>query len=83
MNQPKYVMNRPCPPEGASGGLLRLLWGFCGASVGLLWGFCEASVRGGASVFLALMMHRPLGDKSSVSGKKMGKKYEKEKKTHQ
>ena len=76
MNQPKYVMNRPCPPEG----------GFCGASeasVGLLWGFCGASVRGGASVFLALMMHRPLGDKSSVSGKKMGKKYEKEKKTHQ
>ena len=30
-------------------------------------------------MFLALMIHRPLGDKSSVSGKKMGKKYEKEK----
>ena len=31
-------------------------------------------------MFLALTIHRPLRDKSSVSGKKKGKKYVKEKK---
>ena len=41
---------------------------------------CPPEEGGGASVFLALIIHRPLRDKSSVSGKKMGKKYEKEKK---
>lgn len=42
MNQPKYVMNRPCPPGGAIEGAIEgLLGASVGASVGLLW----ASVR--------------------------------------
>ena len=45
MNRPKYVMNRPNPPEGE-----------------------------GVFAFLALIMHRPLRDESSVSGKKWERK---------